>query len=87
MRIFVTGASGVIGSRVVPALLTAGHQVTAVTRSAAAGAALAQRGATVRNVDLFAPDDVRAAVAGHDVVINLATHMPSSSLSSSPPAT
>jgi nucleoside-diphosphate-sugar epimerase len=76
MRIFVTGASGVIGSRVVPALLAAGHQVTAVTRSEAAGEALASRGATVRNVNLFAPTEVRAAVAGHDVVINLATHMP-----------
>ena len=76
MRIFVTGASGVIGSRVVPALLTAGHQVTAVMRSAGAGAALAQRGATVRSGDLFAPAELRAAVAGHDAVINLATHMP-----------
>jgi len=75
MRIFVTGASGVIGSRVVPALLTAGHQVTAVMRSAM-GEALARRGATVRSVDLFAPAELRAAVAGHDVVINLATHMP-----------
>ncbi len=76
MRIFVTGASGVVGSRVVPALLTAGHQVTAVMRSAAAGEALARRGATVRSVDLFAPAELRAALAGHDVVINLATHMP-----------
>jgi len=76
MRIFVTGASGVIGSRAVPALLTAGHQVTAVMRSTAAGEALARRGATVRSVDLFAPAELRVAVAGHDVVINLATHMP-----------
>ena len=76
MRIFVTGASGVIGSRVVPALLAAGHQVTAVARSAAKSEALERTGATVRSVDLFAPAELRAAVAGHDVVINLATHMP-----------
>jgi nucleoside-diphosphate-sugar epimerase len=76
MRIFVTGASGVIGSRVVPALLTAGHQVTAVMRSVAKGEALAAGGATVRSVDLFAPAALRAEVAGHDVVINLATHIP-----------
>ena len=80
MRIFVTGASGVIGSRVVPALLTAGHQVTAVMRSPSKGEALARRGATVRAVDLFAPAELRAAVAGHDVVINLATHIPPSML-------
>ena len=44
MRIFVTGASGVIGSRVVPALLTAGHEVTAVMRSAAKGEATGAAG-------------------------------------------
>ena len=80
MRIFVTGASGVIGSRVVPALLAAGHEVTAVMRSAAKGEALARKGAIIRSVDLFAPGAVREAVAGHDVVINLATHIPPSML-------
>jgi nucleoside-diphosphate-sugar epimerase len=78
MRVFVTGASGVIGSRVVPALLAAGHEVTAAVRSVGRGADLQRQGAIIRPVNLFAPTDVRAAVAGHQVVLNLATHIPSS---------
>jgi uncharacterized protein YbjT (DUF2867 family) len=46
MRIFITGATGVIGRRVVPLCLTRGHQVTAVTRSAKGRAALEKLGAT-----------------------------------------
>jgi nucleoside-diphosphate-sugar epimerase len=80
MRILVTGATGVIGSRVVHRLLAAGHDVTAVVRSMARGGAVALAGASIRPLDLFAPEDVRAAVAGHDVVINLATHIPHSPL-------
>src|SRR3954468_23034105 len=78
MRIFVTGASGVIGSRVVPALRAAGHDVTAVVRSAVRATALARAGAVIQQIDLFAPRELQAAMVGHDVVINLATHMPSS---------
>jgi nucleoside-diphosphate-sugar epimerase len=80
MRIFVTGASGVIGSRVVPALRAAGHDVTAVVRSAVRGAELARTGAAVRQVDLFAPRELQAEMVGHDVVINLATHLPPTTL-------
>ena len=80
MRILVTGATGVIGSRVVHRLLAAGHDVTAVVRSMARGGAVALAGAGIRPLDLFAPEDVRAAVVGHDVVINLATHIPHSAL-------
>lgn len=79
MRVFVTGATGVVGRRVVPALLERGHSVTAVTRSAAKGAALEHLGATPREIDLFDPAAVREAVRGHDAVINLATHIPPSS--------
>lgn len=78
MRIFVTGATGVIGRRAVPALARAGHEVTAAVRSASKGAALERAGAELVHVDLFSPADLRRAVAGHDVVINLATHMPHS---------
>jgi nucleoside-diphosphate-sugar epimerase len=77
MRVFVTGATGVIGSRVVPALVAGGHEVTAAVRSAARGDTVRRQGATIHPLDLFAPSQLRDAVAGHDVVINLATHIPS----------
>lgn len=80
MRIFVAGATGVVGRRAVPALIAAGHQVTAIGRNPARSAALARAGATVVRVDLFDRDAIRRAVAGHDVVINLATHIPRSAL-------
>src|SRR5205814_9657269 len=78
-RVFVSGATGVIGSRVVPQLIAAGHRVTAVARSPEKRAALERAGAWAIDVDLFDPIAVRRAVAGHDVVINLATHIAPSS--------
>src|ERR671932_756223 len=78
MQIFVTGATGVIGRRVVPLLLAAGHQVTAVARTPEKSAALERMGAAAVLLDLFAAEAVRRAVAGHQVVINLATHIPPS---------
>ena len=79
MRILVTGATGVIGSRVVPLLLAAGHDVTAAVRRVRPRRTGRRWPAPrIRPLDLFAPADVQAAVAGHDVVINLATHIPAS---------
>jgi len=78
MRIFVTGATGVVGRRAVPLLVAAGHEVTAVARSREKAAALAAAGAAPVLVDLFDADAVRRAVAGHDTVINLATAVPPS---------
>jgi nucleoside-diphosphate-sugar epimerase len=78
-RIFVTGATGVIGRRVVPSLVAAGHDVTAVGRSAEKLDAVRRMGAAGVLLDVFDADATTRAVAGHDVVINLATHMPSSS--------
>lgn len=80
MRIFVSGATGVVGRRVVPLLLAAGHRVTAVGRSPDAHKHLKSIGATPVQADLFDPSALRTAVDGHDAVINLATHMPSSSV-------
>ena len=76
MRIFLTGATGVIGRRALPLLIGAGHSVTAVVRRPQSHAELFRAGATPIEVDLFAADAVRKAVAGHDAVVNLATHMP-----------
>lgn len=78
MRVFITGASGVIGRRAVPLLISAGHRVTAVGRTGDKRAALARAGAQAIDVDLFDLNQVRRAVAGHDAVVNLATHMPPS---------
>ncbi|MGH7619155.1 MAG: SDR family oxidoreductase, partial [Gemmatimonadaceae bacterium] len=78
MRILITGATGVIGRRVVPMLVAAGHHVTAVVRSPEKRAAMAHTGASAIPLDLFDPAHVRRAVADHEVVINLATHIPSS---------
>jgi nucleoside-diphosphate-sugar epimerase len=79
MKIFVTGATGVIGRRAVPLLIAAGHRVTAVGRTPEKRAALERLGAETAAVDLFDVGAVRAAVAGHEAVCNLATHIPPSS--------
>jgi 2-alkyl-3-oxoalkanoate reductase len=79
VKVFVTGATGVIGRRVVPPLVKAGHDVTAAARSAEKAATLRQAGAHAVALDLFDRDAVRRTVAGHDTIVNLATHMPASS--------
>lgn len=78
MRVFVTGATGVIGRRVVPLLLAAGHRVTAIGRSPEKRKALAAQGAETVGVGLFEGQALRSTLIGHDVVVNLATHIPES---------
>ncbi|MEX5717965.1 NAD-dependent epimerase/dehydratase family protein [Geodermatophilus maliterrae] len=77
MRVFVTGATGAIGGHVVPALVAAGVQVTALARTPGKAAALTARGATPSAVSLFDRAALADALAGHDAVANLATAIPS----------
>jgi len=76
MKIFVAGGTGVIGRRAVDQLTQAGHDVSVLTRSDAKAAEVHAQGATPVTASLFDRDALVAAVAGHDAVINLATHIP-----------
>lgn len=78
-KIFVTGATGVLGRRVIPRLIDEGHDVTAVARSADKARTLGEQGATPIDVDLFDPEAIRSAVAGHDAIAHLATNIPTGS--------
>ena len=72
MRIFVTGATGFIGTELVKELLEAGHQVRGLTRSDQGVEQLQATGAEVHRGDLTDLDALRKGATGMDAVVNLA---------------
>jgi len=76
VRVFVAGATGVLGRGAVTALVGAGHAVTGVARTPAKAELLRRMAAEPVRVDLFDPGAVAAAVHGHEAVCNLTTSVP-----------
>ncbi|WP_182263137.1 SDR family oxidoreductase [Rhodococcus sp. UFZ-B548] len=77
-KIFLAGASGVIGQRLIPLLVEAGHTVAGMTRSASKAEKLASLGAQPVVVDVFDRDALIAAVSefGPDIILNELTDLP-----------
>ncbi|WP_158058573.1 NAD-dependent epimerase/dehydratase family protein [Halorussus halophilus] len=76
MRIFVAGATGVIGRRLVELLTDRGHEVLGLVRDDDGAAIVESRGGTARYGDVLDLDTLAPAMAGADVVINAATALP-----------
>ncbi|TPW30245.1 SDR family oxidoreductase [Pararhizobium mangrovi] len=72
MRVFLTGATGFIGSRIVPELIEAGHQVLGATRSEAGAAELEKAGAQAHRATLEDPKTMADGAAKADAVIHTA---------------
>jgi len=78
MRVFLAGASGVIGVRLVPLLVAAGHEVAGMTRSSSKVASLRALGAAPVLCDVYDADALRAEVVafGPDIVMHQMTDLP-----------
>lgn len=76
MQVFVAGATGALGRPLVRELLARGHEVVGLARSPANEATLAQMGAIPARADLFDATSLARAMAGSDVVVRAATHIP-----------
>ncbi|HEX6246918.1 MAG TPA: NAD(P)H-binding protein [Nocardioidaceae bacterium] len=76
MKVAVVGATGVVGSSTVRALVGSGHDVFALARTPEKGALLESWGATAASADLFDHDSLVTMFQGCDVVVNAATRIP-----------
>jgi nucleoside-diphosphate-sugar epimerase len=78
MRIFVAGATGVLGIRLVPLLVGEGHQVIGMTRSPSKADALREMDAQAVVCDVFDAEGLREAVvdSGADTIVHLLTDLP-----------
>jgi len=72
MKLLLTGATGRVGSRLLPRLVAQGHDVRAVARSGVAAERVKAAGAEPVLADLLDPDGYRAALGGRDAVVHLA---------------
>lgn len=77
MRVFVAGATGVLGRRLVSTLSGRGHEVVGLSRGPENDAAIRSSGGEVRRADLFDADSLSSAAEGSDVVVRTATSIPS----------
>ncbi|HXH34149.1 MAG TPA: NAD(P)H-binding protein [Plantibacter sp.] len=77
-KIFLAGASGVIGQRIIPLLIDAGHTVAGMTRSATKADRIAELGAEPVVVDVFDREELIAAVTrfAPDIILNELTDLP-----------
>jgi nucleoside-diphosphate-sugar epimerase len=82
MQVFVAGATGVLGKRVVKKLLADRHRVVCLARSEPSQARIRDLGAEALRADIFHPAEVEEASSGSDAILHLATAIPTSARTS-----
>jgi UDP-glucose 4-epimerase len=76
VKVFVLGATGVIGRRALPALAAAGHEVSALARGADRAARVRSLGAEPVDADPFDEQGLARTLSGHEAVVNVLTRIP-----------
>ena len=72
MKIAITGGTGFVGTRLVPKLLDAGHEVTVLVRNEQKAKDVLPDGVTITKYDLYDVESVKAGIEGAEAVINMA---------------